>query len=77
MPESLIALAERLGKHSTQLARREGSRSPLAADLRFASVIVRKFASLQIAEQARLEPDDTHRRTLEREAADLWCWGRS
>jgi hypothetical protein len=69
--EACLALSERL-KHEAQRQSRAGRRM-CAADLRYASSLLRKFASVLVAEESRSEPDPVRRRELEHESARLWC----
>ena len=76
MASTLIALAERLRKHSRVITRQTDARNPFAADLRYAATVVRHMAALRLAEEARRENNHQRRRALEQEAASLWTGAR-
>jgi hypothetical protein len=65
-PESVLAVAERLGRHAKKTAR-----GPHAADLRLAAKYLRAYASALIAEEARACSDAGEREALMSEADEL------
>ena len=73
MAEAILALAERLKKHSRNITKREG-RTPLAGDLRMAAFHLRRYACLLIKDALQTEEDTARRIQLTKQAI-LWHGG--